>query len=230
MLFTDNQDPIVPPSRHLRIDFYGGPEHQYYDPCSPKDLFAATTRIADGVLDVGVVQSYPAGATPAPSCFIAGSNGPWHLDVDLGQTFTGGAWRDLYGPYLFFMAPPSGLAELTGLPAGWELRDGGNLGASSKGVWARSYSPDPQVSDPSRTLTFIQAFGGPVPGWSAADSSYERQQVKVGDADATLYRDPQSGSLTLVWRLGDDGLALVAPEQYFPVDALVGLAKSAKTP
>jgi hypothetical protein len=222
-------DPVSFHGRQLRISFQGAPSDPS-DPCSVD--YTASTTIADGVLNVGVVPTYPAGTTPAPSCDLTNQRG---LDVNLDAPFTGFAWRDLYGPYLFFTDHPPGLVELTGLPPGWEQGDGGNVGASAGGSWGRGYSPD--FSDPSRGLTFIQAFGGPV--LEAVSSASESQHVKVGDADAQLYRhlitsptDPRSPAsyLTLVWRLGDDGLALIANEQDFTVDALIDLAESAKAP
>jgi hypothetical protein len=51
--------------------------------------------------------------------------------------------------------------------------------------------------------------------------------VVVNGQPATLYRWPPNGELVLVWRLGNDGLALVAYEQQFSVDELIALADSA---
>ena len=49
----------------------------------------------------------------------------------------------------------------------------------------------------------------------------------VNGRRATQYRHAPNGELVLVWRLGNDGLALVAYEQQFSIDELIALAESA---
>jgi hypothetical protein len=56
------------------------------------------------------------------------------------------------------------------------------------------------------------------------------QQVEVNGAPAMQYYSAPTGEVVLVWRLGNDGLALVADEQKFSVDELFALAESATPP
>jgi hypothetical protein len=94
----------------------------------------------------------------------------------------------------------------------------------------RTYSPDPRLQDPIRIVLVYQSFGGPLPSSALAFRGPESRKVEVADTEATLYRDPVAGWLTLVWRGGDDALALLANEQQFSVEALIKLAESAKAP
>jgi hypothetical protein len=211
--------------RHLMIEFAGAQPYKFYDPCSTD--YAATARITSGVLEVGVVQSNTQRPTLAPSCEMTTA---WQLQVELAEPFTGSVWRDLYGPYIHFLVAPPGLVTLTGLPSGWELRQSNDADASPGGTWLRTYSPDPRLQDPTRVVLFYQSFGGPLPSSAFVFGGSESRHVKVGDADATLYRAPAAGWLTLAWRFRDDGLALMANEQDFSVEALINLAESGKTP
>ncbi len=144
------------------------------------------------------------------------------LEVNLHEPFTGSVWRDLSG-YLHFLAPPEGLVELADLPAGWELRAQRDVEESPTGRWERTYSPDPSLADNTRSVVLYQSFDGPV----NVTGGTEERQVVVNGLPATLYLWPPNGELVLVWRLGNDGLALVAYEQQFSVDELIGLAESA---
>ena len=61
------------------------------DPCSVE--YSATTRVVDGVLEVGVFDSRRP-AVPVPVCDAIGYER--HLEVDLAEPFTGSTWRDLF--------------------------------------------------------------------------------------------------------------------------------------
>ncbi len=205
--------------RRVKVDFTGAAAFSPDDPCSAD--YSATTAVADGVLEVGIFQSRPPRPEEPPSCDAIGFGRS--LDVVLGEPFTGSAWRDLYGPYLHFLARPDGLVELTGLPAGWALRAERDVEGSPTGRWERTYTPDAASADETKTVVLYQSFDGPV----NVTGGTEERQVEVNGQPATLYRWPPNGELVLVWRLGDDGLALVGYESEFSADELVDLAESA---
>jgi hypothetical protein len=204
--------------RRLTLAFAGAREYSPGDPCSAD--YAATADVVRGVLEVGVEESRRPAASEGAGCDAMGH--ARSLRVDLHEPFTGSAWRDLSG-YLHFLAAPAGLVELAGLPSGWGLRDQRDVEESPTGRWERTYSPDRTPSDQTRTLVLYQSFGGPVNVTGGTDE----RQVAVGGRPATLYRWPPTGELVLVWRLGNDGLALVAYEQRFSVEQLIALAESA---
>lgn len=206
--------------RRIELGFVGAREYASDDPCSAD--YTATTAVVDGVLEIGVTGSYPPRPTEPWGCDDLGYDR--HLEVSLDEPFIGTVWRDLAG-YRHFLAPPDGLVELTGLPAGWELRAGRDVEDSPTGRWERSYSPDPTLADKTKRVDLYQSFDGPVnvTGDAAA------RQVTVNGQPATLYRSSSTGELVLVWRLGNDGLALVAYEQEFSIDQLIDLAESAST-
>jgi hypothetical protein len=204
--------------RHVTIDFVGGREFSATDPCSIE--YQAQTSVEGDILEVGVL---PLRGPAAVTCDAVGYSRT--LQVVLDAPFLGSAWRDRTG-YLHFLAPPNGLVELTGLPAGWVLRKGRDVEDSPTGRWERTYSPDASLADPTRTVVMYQSFGGPVNVTGGDDVS----QVQVNGRPATLYRHAPTGELVLVWQLGNDGLALVAFEQVFSVDQLISLAKSAVAP
>lgn len=208
--------------RQIKLDFTGDAAFSPDDPCSAD--YSATTAVADGVLEVGIFQSRPPRPEEPRPCDAIGFGRS--LDVELSEPFTGSAWRDLYGPYLHFLAPPEGLVELTGLPVGWALRAERDVEESPTGRWERTYSPDASLADRTKTVTLYQSFGGPV----NVTGGTEERQVEVNGQNATLYRWPPNGELVLVWRLGNDGLALVAYESEFSTDELIDLAASASPP
>lgn len=204
--------------RHLSLDFVGAREYSSDDPCSAE--YAANVAVVDGVLEVGVEESRRPTPTEGTACDAMGH--ARSLEVNLQEPFTGSVWRDLSG-YLHFLAPPEGLVELGGLPDGWELRAQRDVEESPTGRWERTYSPDSSVADPTRSVVLYQSFDGPV----NVTGGTEERQVLVNARPATLYQWPPNGELVLVWRLGNDGLALVAYEQRFSVDELIALAESA---
>ena len=206
--------------RRIKLDFTGARALSPDDPCSAE--YSAITAVVDGVLEVGLFQSRsPRPAEPRPCDAIGFGRS---IEVALSEPFTGSAWRDSYGPYLHFLAPPEGLVELTGLPAGWVLQAGRDVEESPTGRWERTYSPDASLADETKTVVLYQSFGGPV----NVSGGTEQGQVEVNSQPATLYRWPPNGELVLVWRLGNDGLALVAYEREFSIDELIDLAESAR--
>jgi hypothetical protein len=208
--------------RDLVIGFGGWRPFSPSDGCSAD--YAATTRVVANVLEIGVYESRRAVVPNWPGCDTIAYDR--EVDVDLAEPFTGGAWRDLYGPYVHFLRPPSGLVELTNLPAGWQLREQGDVEDSPSGRWQRVYSPDPTLADATKILRVFQSFGGPV----NVSGGTEGRQVIVNGQPATLYRYPPTGELVLVWRLGESELAVVANEASFSADDLLILANAARAP
>ena len=196
----------------------GWREYAADDPCSAE--YKATATVVDGVLEVGVEESRRPTPTEGTGCDAMGH--ARSLEVDLDEPFTGSVWRDLNG-YVHFLAPPDGLVELAGLPDGWELRAQRDVEESPTGRWERTYSPDPSLVDATQSVVLYQSFDGPV----NVTGGTEERQVVVNGRPATLYRHAPNGELVLVWRLGNDGLALVAYEQQFSIDELIDLAESA---
>jgi hypothetical protein len=204
--------------RQIALDFVGARAYSPDDPCSAD--YAAKVTVVEGVLEVGVEESRRATPTEGTACDAMGH--ARSLEVNLDEPFTGSVWHDLNG-YVHFLAPPDRLVELAGLPDGWELRAQRDVEESATGRWERTYSPDPSPADATRSVVLYQSFDGPV----NVTGGTEERQVVVDSRPATLYRWPANGELVLVWRLGNDGLALVAYEQQFSVDQLIALAESA---
>jgi hypothetical protein len=204
--------------RRIVLDFVGARAYASDDPCSAD--YAAKVAVVDGILEVGIEESRRPSPTEGTACDALGH--ARILQVNLDEPFTGSVWRDLNG-YVHFLAPPDGLVELAGLPTGWALRAQRDVEDSPTGRWERTYSPDPSLADETRSVVLFQSFDGPV----NVTGGTEERQVVVNGRPATLYRWPPTGELVLVWRLGNDGLALVAYEQEFSIDDLVALAESA---
>lgn len=101
--------------RHISLTFVGAREFSSDNPCSAD--YAASTRVVDDTLEVGVFESRrPApdwapsgGAIPEGAVISCVSMGySRSLEADLAARFDGRAWRDLYG-YLHFLSAPEGL-------------------------------------------------------------------------------------------------------------------------
>lgn len=204
--------------RRIKLDFVGGRPYSPNDPCSVD--YTAMAAVVEGVLEVGVEESRRPAQTEGTACDAMGH--ARSLQVGLAEPFSGSVWRDLNG-YVHFLTPPDGLVELAGLPDGWELRAGRDVEESPTGRWERTYSPDPSLGDAIQSVVLYQSFDGP----ANVTGGTEERQVVVNGRPATLYRWPPNGELVLVWRLGNDGLALVAYEQQFSIDELIALAESA---
>ena len=213
-----NQLTLSKGGRYLSLDFVGARAYSSNDPCSAD--YEATVTVVDDVLEIGVEESRRPTPTEGTACDAMGY--ARSLRVDLNEPFTGSVWRDLNG-YLHFLAPPDGLVELAGLPDGWELRAQRDVEESLTGRWERTYSPDPLLVDATQSVVLYQSFEGPV----NVTGGTEERQVVVNGRPAILYRWPPNGELVLIWRLGNDGLALVAYEKRFSVDELIALAESA---
>jgi hypothetical protein len=204
--------------RRIELEFTGARAYSPDDPCSAD--YTATAAVVDGVLEVGVSLSRQPPASEGTACDAMGHFR--NLEVDLDEPFSGTVWRDLTG-YVHFLATPEGLVELTVLPDGWELRAERDVEDSPTGRWERTYSPDASLTDETKRLVLYQSFDGPV----MVTGGDEQRSVPVSGQPATLYRWPPNGELVLVWRLGNDGLALVAYESDFTIDDLIALAESA---
>jgi hypothetical protein len=204
--------------RRIKLDFVGARAYSPDDPCSAD--YAAKVAVVEGVLEVGVEESRRPTPSEGTACDAMGH--ARSLEANLDEPFTGSVWRDLNG-YVHFLAPPDGLVELAGLPDGWELRAGRDVEESPSGRWERTYSPDPSLVAATQSVVLYQSFDGPV----NVTGGSEENQVVVNGRPATLYRHAPNGELVLVWRLGNDGLALVGYEQQFSIDELIDLAESA---
>jgi hypothetical protein len=142
----------------------------------------------------------------------------------LESPFRGARIHDLAG-YDHFVRRPVGVANIA-IPAGWKLLDEGDVEESPTGRWRQSWAKGPQGETSKGRIDLYQAFGGPV----NVTGGDEQRQVRVGGADATLYRQPDVGELVLVWTLGADGLALVVNEADFSVDDAIALAETVTLP
>jgi hypothetical protein len=145
--------------------------------------------------------------------------------VVLPEPFEGALVRDLAGGG-HFLARPAGLVDLGPLPDGWTPGGEEEVPSGSAPRWRRTWTRLP-ADDSSRqpaTLELYQAFGGP----ADVGGGDEQRTVTVNGQSARLFREPETGELVLVWRLGTDGLALVADEQDLPLGALIRLAETAR--
>lgn len=213
--------------RTLTLSFTGGPEYSPANPCSI--AYAGWAEAAGDTLYAAVVdvtdRVRPSDAPTAAACDAMGYGR--RVSVTLRAPFSGARLVDLWG-YVHFLKAPPGLVELTALPPGWTLRAANDVEDSPTGRWERVYSPDaqlPQGTSKGR-LELYQAFGGP----AQVSGGEDMRTVMVNGQSATLYRWAADGELVLVWSLGSDGLALVANETDFTVDALIRLAESARLP
>lgn len=207
-------------SRLLTIEFTSAAPFAADNPCSGE--YVGWAEQLGDTLEVAVVDVTPQPAGPR-NCDDIGFVRT--VSVNLSRPFLGSRVRDRAG-YVHFLRAPDGLVDLSGLPSGWLLRSEGDVEDSPTGRWLRTYSrgDQPALGGSKDRLDFYQSFGGPV---DVTGAEKDETAYSVSGRPATLYRYPPAGELVLVWSLGGDGLALVANEADFPVDALIALAESA---
>jgi hypothetical protein len=122
----------------------------------------------------------------------------------------------------FFLAPPSGLYQLHGLPAGWELR---REWADWGGTWTRLYSPlaDPQPGS-TDTLLFMTTFGGRI----VTEPEALQSPVIVNGVEAQYQRYPDvDNQIQLQWLADGQKLTLETFEHDFSIEELTVLANNA---
>jgi hypothetical protein len=123
----------------------------------------------------------------------------------------------------FFLAPPTGLYQLHGMPAGWELR---REWADWGGTWTRLYSPlaDPQPGS-TGTLLFMTTFGGRI----VTEPEALQSPVIVNGVEAQYQRYPGvDNQIQLQWLVDGQRLTLETFEDDFSIDELIVLANSAR--
>jgi hypothetical protein len=152
--------------------------------------------------------------------------------VNLGGPFTGDRVVDdtsIRDGTTWFLIPPAGLAVLPDVPDGWSLAREETLPESPGGRWMRTFvAPGVGPDAPGRDgrLIVIQGFGQAADVTGGAD----QRDVAVNGTPAVLSREPDNGELVLVWRLGADGLGLVASETDFSVAELIRFAGGVRAP
>lgn len=217
--------------RTLSLTYIGGPEGDPLDPCTTDS--SAWAR-ADGDVILAAAFTDDHGPTPARQAADAKYGDSWGCplighahtrQVVLPEPFEGALVRDLAGGG-HLVGRPSGLVDIGPLPGGWTPGREEELPGGSAPRWRRTWTrPAAEGSRrPPATLELIQAFGGP----ADVGGGDEHDTVTVNGGPARLFREPETGELVLTWRLGPDGLALVAHEQDLPLDELIRLAESAR--
>ena len=204
----------------MRVDFVGGREFSATDPCSV--AYRGTAQVVGDELEIGIyAEQNPATLPSGVGCDAVGH--PRHLTLNLDEPYTGNVVHDLAGQTLF-LGPPKGLAQIAGLPDGWELRRQENAGQSLTPSWLRVWSPepDPWPADGSSMVTLIQSFGGPI----HLDGGASGTQVEINGQPATLSTYPPAGSITLVWSVGNDQLLLDGYLADFSQQQFINLAES----
>lgn len=210
--------------RSVRVDFVGGPEFDPADPCSL--AYEGTATIIGEELEIGIrAMQHPKAPPPRMGCGDIGH--PRTLELELERPFTGSVVRDLAGQ-VFHLEPPTGLARIGSLPAGWELRRQGNVLGTTTPRWERVWSPDrdPWPAEGDSMLVLIQAFGGPV----ATTGGDVRRAAEVNGGPALLSVHPPAGEMVVVWSLGDDELALVGNLADFTEADFIRIAESVALP
>jgi hypothetical protein len=209
--------------RHaVRVEFTGGKEFDPGDPCSV--AYEGRVRVDGEELQIAVVaQAHPMPLAEGTGCDAIGY--PRDLVIALEEPFAGTRIHDLAG-YIILLEPPDELAELTALPAGWQLCDEGSLSESPTGRWSRTYAPAENGGCGKSRLELIQAFDGP-----AGVSGGELQpSVSINGTDATFYLWEPTGEMILVWSLGAHGVALVGNLADFSREEFIALAESVALP
>jgi hypothetical protein len=209
--------------RAIALEFTGARPYKPDDPCSAH--YFGWAHEFDGVLQMKVVDDTPP-FPPMPEGFGCDAVGHGRtITVELEQPFQGGRAHDLAGVD-HLLRPPEGLVDLP-LPDAWTLLSESQNIDSPDLQWARIWIGGGEVGDGGRgRVQLIQTFDGS----TVASGGDEVRDVEVNGNPARLFRHPPTGELLLVWRLDDDGLALVANEADFPIDQLIELAESVSRP
>ena len=206
----------------LTLAFTGGKEYDPADPCSHH--YFGWAHESDGTLESKIVDDTPRAPGAPVACNDMGYGRT--VTIDLAARFLGVKVRDLAG-YIHFVGPPEGLAKLR-VPPRWTLAAESDVGESPTGRWQRTWTmgEPPALGTSKGKIDLYQAFDGP----ANVTGGEEVRSVQVNGTAATLYRFAPDGELVLVWKLGDDGLALVVNETDFSADEAILLAESATVP
>lgn len=212
--------------RVVTLGFVGAPEYKASNPCAME--YTADSEVVGSELQVAVFERWSPVALPlVPPMACPAVGASRSLAVELEQPFHGSVVRDGAG-YVFFVAPPDGLAQLASLGAEWRLVEEHDVEESRSGRWVRVYlrtETAPRQSAAGR-LDFYQSFGEPV----NVTGTNEEPDVEINGRAGQMWAWPETGELVLAWRVEGDGLALVANEADFNVEQLVALAESATLP
>jgi hypothetical protein len=215
---------LSPDRSSVTVSFVGAKAFDPTDPCSAH--YFGWAREVEGVLQVKVVDDTPRqpGATPQ-ACDLVGFTRT--ITIDLARPYAGWRAKDLAGDMHFVSRPP-GSVELTTLPSGWILQLERDVEESTTGRWQRTWTQGGSLNVQSSKgrIDLYQAFGGP----ADVSGGEEIRSVLVNGRGATLYRSAPDGELVLVWKLGEDGLALVVSESDFKIAEAIKLAEGAHFP
>ncbi len=207
-------------ARSVRVDFIGGPEFDPADPCSI--AYEAAVEIVGDELEIGIyAQPHPQPLPPDTGCSAVGYSRT--LTIELEEPFTGTVVRDL-ASHTLLLEPPPGLAQIGDLPQGWELRREGNILGSATPRWEQVWSPDPdpRPAGGDSMLTLIQALDGAL----QATGDERGRPVEINGGEGALSLHPPTGSMVLVWSIGDDELLLEGYRSDFSEAEFIALAES----
>lgn len=207
--------------KSVTVTFIGGRVFHPNDPCS---ISYRGTAVIDGdELVMGIYpEPFPGEVPDELVCDAAGYERS--LTLELSDAFEGNQVRDVAGQ-MWFLERPADLVEITGLPDAWVLRSEKSLPESPTGRWARIYAPPDSPLDvgSSRGLVqLFQAFGAP----AGVTGGEPQPDVRVNGEEAASYFWEPSGEMVLVWKIGEDGVALAGNRSDFTEDDFVALAES----
>ncbi|MEO7332779.1 MAG: hypothetical protein ABIZ71_02425 [Gemmatimonadales bacterium] len=206
--------------RTVTVDFVGGPEFDPENPCSV--AYHGTANIDGDELVIGIYAESNPNRPDDLMCTLEGHFRS--LTISLPAPFEGSRVRDQAGQ-LWFLERPSSLVQITGLPDGWVLRSEESLPESPTGRWSRVYAlPGVSVAPGTSVgqVVLFQAFGAPA-NVSGGDL---QPDVEINGQRATFYFWEPAGEMVLVWKIGDDGVALVGNLADFTREEFIALAES----
>jgi hypothetical protein len=210
--------------RTVQVDFIGAAAFHPAAPCTA--AYDVKAVIVDDAIEIGIFeQPHPAPLQEGVGCADIGH--PRSEVVVLDRQFDGIVARSLADQIYLLEAPPT-LATVGPLPAGWELRREGSATGVGVAMWDRTWSPDPDpwVSDGDSLLTLTQSFGGPING----SGDEPQPPVLINGQQASYWRHPPTGSMTLAWELGDGEVLLGASDDDFTLHELIDFAESVVIP